>query len=72
MAVNNEIGTVMPIGAIGALCREKGVVFHTDAVQAVGHTPLIRLNKIVEPGRFKLWIAESSDDNRYEFDFEVK
>ena len=37
MAVNNEIGTVMPIGAIGAVCREKGVLFHTDAVQAVGH-----------------------------------
>ncbi|MBQ8611160.1 MAG: aminotransferase class V-fold PLP-dependent enzyme [Oscillospiraceae bacterium] len=40
MAVNNEIGTVMPIEAIGSLCRERGVVFHTDAVQAVGHMPL--------------------------------
>lgn len=36
MFANNEIGTVNPIGEIGALCREKGVLFHTDAVQAVG------------------------------------
>jgi cysteine desulfurase len=36
MAANNEIGTVNPIGEIGALCRKKGVLFHTDAVQAVG------------------------------------
>ena len=34
---NNEIGTVLPISEIGAVCREKGVLFHTDAVQAVGH-----------------------------------
>jgi cysteine desulfurase len=40
MTANNEIGTVQPIGEIGALCREKGVTFHTDAVQAVGHLPL--------------------------------
>ena len=38
--VNNEIGTVQPIGEIGAVCREKGVLFHTDAVQAVGHVPV--------------------------------
>lgn len=37
MYANNEIGTVQPIGEIGAVCREKGVLFHTDAVQAVGH-----------------------------------
>ena len=37
MYANNEIGTVQPIREIGAVCREKGVLFHTDAVQAVGH-----------------------------------
>lgn len=40
MAANNEIGTVMPIKEIAAVCREAGVVFHTDAVQAAGHIPL--------------------------------
>ncbi len=40
MMVNNEIGTVQPIAEIGAVCREKGVLFHTDAVQAVGHIPV--------------------------------
>ncbi|HPX71234.1 MAG TPA: aminotransferase class V-fold PLP-dependent enzyme, partial [Bacillota bacterium] len=34
---NNEIGTVQPIAEIGALCRERGVLFHSDAVQAIGH-----------------------------------
>ena len=41
MFANNEIGTIQPIAEIGAVCREKGVLFHTDAVQAVGH---IRVN----------------------------
>ena len=40
MFANNEIGTIQPIREIGALCREKGVTFHTDAVQAVGHVPV--------------------------------
>ena len=40
MYANNEIGTVQPIPEIGALCREKGVIFHTDAVQAAGHLPI--------------------------------
>ena len=37
MYANNEIGSVLPIAEIGAVCKEAGVVFHTDAVQAVGH-----------------------------------
>ena len=40
MFANNEIGTIEPIAEIGALCRQKGVLFHTDAVQAVGHIPV--------------------------------
>lgn len=40
MYANNEIGTIMPIAEIGAVCREKGVLFHTDAVQAVGNVPI--------------------------------
>ena len=40
MFANNEIGTIQPITEIGALCREKGIPFHTDAVQAAGHMPI--------------------------------
>ena len=40
MFANNEIGTVQPIEEIGALCRERKVLFHTDAVQAAGHMPI--------------------------------
>ena len=40
MFANNEIGTIQPIRAIGAVCRKAGVLFHTDAVQAVGHIPV--------------------------------
>ncbi len=40
MFANNEIGTIQPVTEIGALCRDKGVPFHVDAVQAVGHLPI--------------------------------
>ena len=40
MFANNEIGTIQPIREIGAVCRKAGVLFHTDAVQAVGHLPI--------------------------------
>ena len=40
MTANNEIGTIEPIAEIGAIAREAGVLFHTDAVQAVGHIPV--------------------------------
>ena len=40
MFANNEIGTIQPIAQIGAVCRERGVLFHTDAVQAAGHVAI--------------------------------
>ena len=40
MAVNNEIGSILPVNEIGKVCRDKGVLFHTDAVQAVGNVPI--------------------------------
>ncbi|NLA86542.1 MAG: cysteine desulfurase NifS [Clostridiales bacterium] len=40
MTANNEIGTIQPVAEIGAVAREKGILFHTDAVQAVGHIPI--------------------------------
>lgn len=40
MFANNEVGTIMPIGEIGAVCNAHDVLFHTDAVQAVGHIPV--------------------------------
>ena len=47
MFANNEIGTIQPIREIGAICRAKGVLFHTDAVQAIGHVPVnVRVDNI--------------------------
>jgi cysteine desulfurase len=47
MYANNEIGTIQPISEIGAVCREKNVLFHTDAVQAAGHIAIdVREQKI--------------------------
>lgn len=40
MFANNEVGTIQPIGEIGAVCKKHGVLFHTDAVQAAGHLPI--------------------------------
>ena len=39
MAANNEIGTIQPVAELGAICRQRGVIFHTDAVQWLGKEP---------------------------------
>ena len=45
MAANNEIGTIQPVAELGALCRERGILFHTDAVQWFGKEPFTRLSQ---------------------------
>ena len=45
MAANNEIGTIQPVTEIGALCRERGLVFHSDAVQVFGKEPFSDINQ---------------------------
>ena len=47
MFANNEIGTIQPIRELGAICRARGILFHTDAVQAIGHVPIdVKLDNI--------------------------
>ena len=48
MYANNEIGTVQPIRQIGEICRAKKIIFHTDAVQAVGHLPIDVVSESVD------------------------
>jgi cysteine desulfurase len=45
MAANNETGTLQPVAEIGALCRERGVIFHTDAVQVFGKQPFASIHE---------------------------
>ena len=48
MYANNEIGSILPIAEIGAVCKEKGVLFHTDAVQAAGHVHINVLEQNID------------------------
>ena len=52
MAANNEIGTIQPIEAIGTLCHEKGVLFHTDAVQGAAHMDLDFTKGVIDMASF--------------------
>ncbi len=72
MAANNEIGTIQPVAEIAALCRERGILFHTDAVQAVGKIPLdlshcttvaLSAHKLYGPkGVGALWVSRQARD----------
>ncbi len=48
MYANNEIGTIQPIAELGNICRERGIIFHTDAVQAVGHLKVDVINDHID------------------------
>ena len=61
MFANNEVGTIQPIAEIGAVCKKHGVLFHTDAVQAVGHVPIdVQAMHIdlLSPVRPQIWRPE--------------
>jgi cysteine desulfurase len=45
MAANNEVGTIQPVAAFGALCRERGIIFHTDAIQCFGKEPFASIHQ---------------------------
>jgi cysteine desulfurase len=45
MAANNEIGTIQPVAELGRICQEKGIVFHTDAVQCLGKEPFVNIHQ---------------------------